>query len=95
MEPCNSTVNNEVQIATINICLCDPSGNEVFYRMKPTSRFNKVFRAFCQKMHFDINIIRFLYEGQRVNGNQTPEDLQMEDMDIISCFIEQTGGISQ
>ena len=38
--------------------------------------------------------IRFLYEGERLKGGETPVDLDMEDGDQIQAAIEQQGGYS-
>jgi small ubiquitin-related modifier len=34
--------------------------------------------AYCQKKGLDQGSIRFLYEGQRVNDDDTPQGLDME-----------------
>ena len=39
-----------------------------------------------------INSVRFLFEGQRINDEQAPKDLEMEDNDTIEVYQEQTGG---
>jgi hypothetical protein len=39
--------------------------------------------AFCQRKSYSPNQVRFLFEGSRVNGEQTPNDLEMEEGDII------------
>ena len=36
--------------------------------------------------------VRFLFDGNRVNPNQTPQELEMEDGDVIDVMVEQQGG---
>ena len=36
--------------------------------------------------------IRFLFDGQRLRENQTPEELDMEDDDAIDAMLHQIGG---
>ena len=48
--------------------------------------------AFCQKKHYQVNQVRFLFEGERIREDQTPQDVDMEESDIIDCVIEQLGG---
>jgi small ubiquitin-related modifier len=36
--------------------------------------------------------VRFLFDGQRLNSNQTPQELEMEDGDVIDVMVEQQGG---
>ena len=39
-----------------------------------------------------MNSVRFLFDGNRVNPNQTPQELDMEDGDVIDVMVEQQGG---
>ena len=39
-----------------------------------------------------MNSVRFLFDGNRVNPTQTPQDLDMEDGDVIDVMVEQQGG---
>ena len=39
-----------------------------------------------------INNVRFLFDGERLNENQTPKELNMESGDEIDVVIEQVGG---
>ncbi len=48
--------------------------------------------AYCQRLGVDENSIRFLYDGNRVQADSTPADLEMEDEDVIDAMIAQTGG---
>lgn len=48
--------------------------------------------AFCQKKHVQTNQVRFLYDGERIRADQTPQSVGMEDGDIIDCVVEQMGG---
>lgn len=36
--------------------------------------------------------MRFLFDGERLNENRTPKDLNMENGDEIDVVIEQVGG---
>lgn len=36
--------------------------------------------------------VKFVFDGQRLQGNQTPEDMDMEDNDTIDAMIEQVRG---
>ena len=39
-----------------------------------------------------MNSVRFLFDGQRLSANQTPQELEMEDGDVIDVMVEQQGG---
>ena len=37
--------------------------------------------------------IRFLFDGNRLRDNQTPDELEMEDDDVIDAMLFQVGGL--
>ncbi|ETW20046.1 hypothetical protein PFFVO_00947 [Plasmodium falciparum Vietnam Oak-Knoll (FVO)] len=37
-------------------------------------------------------LFRFLYDGDRIHGDNTPEQLGIEDGDVIDAMVQQTGG---
>ena len=49
-------------------------------------------QAFCNRNGVAMNSVRFLFDGNRVNPTQTPQDLDMEDGDVIDVMVEQQGG---
>ena len=52
----------------------------------------KLMKAFCNRNGVASNSVRFLFDGNRVNPTQTPQDLDMEDGDVIDVMVEQQGG---
>lgn len=48
--------------------------------------------AYCQREGLPPDSVRFLYDGERINRDQTPEELDMQDGDEIDALVEQTGG---
>ena len=57
-----------------------------------TLQFEKVIKAYTQKKALAVGLIRFVYDGNRVETGLTPADLDMEDGDVIDAILEQTGG---
>ena len=39
-----------------------------------------------------VEQLRFLLDGERVNPDDTPASLELEDQDQLDCLLEQTGG---
>jgi len=76
----------------INIKVVDGNNNEVFFKIKRTTPFNKLMNAYCSRQGKTMDTLRFLYDGNRINGNDTPEQLEMEDEDTIDVMIQQLGG---
>ena len=38
-----------------------------------------------------MNLLRFLFEGERIADNHTPKELEMEEENVIEVYQEQTG----
>jgi small ubiquitin-related modifier len=53
---------------------------------------SQLMDAYCQREGLPVDGVRFLYDGERVNRDQTPEELDMQDGDEIDALVEQTGG---
>ncbi|KAK0111207.1 hypothetical protein ONS95_001582 [Cadophora gregata] len=49
-------------------------------------------RAFCERQGLDLSSVRFLYDGQRLQDDQTPAAVEMQDGNCIQVFLYQTGG---
>ena len=67
-------------------------GNEIFFKCKMTTPLDKLMKAFCNRNGVAANSVRFLFDGNRINGTQTPSELDMEDGDVIDVMVEQQGG---
>lgn len=53
----------------------------------------QIFNAYSQKTGQDAQLLRFLWDSQRVRQEQTPEDLGMESGDIVSPVGFAGGGV--
>ena len=45
-----------------------------------------------QKLYITCVVHRFLFDGRRINDDETPKQLEMEQDDVIEVYQEQTGG---
>ena len=52
----------------------------------------KVFETYAQRKGVQVGSLRFLLDGERIEGAATPKLLELEDQDQIDCVLEQTGG---
>mmetsp|Transcript_8703 Transcript_8703/g.15052 ORF Transcript_8703/g.15052 Transcript_8703/m.15052 type:complete len:97 (-) Transcript_8703:20-310(-) len=84
------TVKSEAQ--PINVVVKDQTGGEVHFKIKTSTKMEKVFKAYCDKKSLTAEHIKFMYDGARVLGDSTPASLGMEDDDSIDAMILQTGG---
>jgi len=76
----------------INLKVIGQNNSEVHFRIKKSTKMNKLKAAFCERQGIPMTSVRFLFEGQRIDDNNTPKDLEMEDNDTIEVYQEQTGG---
>ena len=56
------------------------------FRVKKTTRLVKVMDAFCERSGLQSSVLRFIFEGRRIDPNDTPETLEMEDNDEIEVL---------
>jgi len=78
--------------APINIKVVSSTGEEVFFKIKRNTKLSKLQLAYAQKIGKDVGTIRFLYDGDRINEEDTPQSLDMEENDAIDVMVEQVGG---
>ena len=74
--------------AHINLKLVTQDGNEIFFKCKPTAPLGKRMNAFCQRQGVAFHSKAFLFAGHRINEDEAPSDLGMEDGDVIN--VEET-----
>ena len=66
-------------------------GSEIFFVHMFRTPMQKVMQAFCNRQGVSMGSVRFLFDGQRINPNQTAVDLEMYDSDVIDVMVEQQG----
>lgn len=82
-------VNEEVKSEThVNIKVSDGS-SEIFFKIKRNTPLRKLMEAFAKRQGKTLDSLRFLQDGSRVSPDQTPNDLDLEDNDVIEAHTEQ------
>merc|ERR1711990_101813 len=66
--------------------------SEIVFKIKKTTPLKKLMNAFCSRQNLDRGQWVFLYDGERISPENTPEQLGMEDNDEIDAMIHQIGG---
>jgi len=72
--------------------LAQQAGEETYFKVKKTTKMSKVFDAYAQRKGVQRKALRFLLDGERIQDDQTPDDLDLDENDQIDCLLEQTGG---
>jgi len=67
-------------------------GQTCTVKVKPTTALKKVFDAAEKRFGRDPGSFRFIYDGARLQPQDTPEDHNMESGDMIDAHLQQLGG---
>jgi len=67
-------------------------GNIVHFKIKKKTQLKKLMEAYCARQSLQMDQIRFLFDGNRLRDTQTPDELDMEDDDVIDAMLFQVGG---
>jgi len=60
--------------------------------VKKATKFSKVVQAFSQRKGISATAIRLMLDGQALQPDSTPEEMDIGDGDQIDAMYEQTGG---
>ena len=52
----------------------------------------KLKKSYSDRQGVAVTSLRFLFDGRRINDDETPKQLEMEDGDVIEVYQEQVGG---
>lgn len=65
---------------------------EVFFRIKKSTPLLKLMNTFCERQGKSLDSVKFMLDGQRVDGANTPEFYEMEEGDTLDVMMAQVGG---
>ena len=71
----------------------DQTGEEMFFKVKKETKMTKIFDAYAARRGFQSQQLRFMLDGERIKGDDTPKMLELEDNDQIDVLLEAVGGI--
>jgi small ubiquitin-related modifier len=77
----------------INLKVKGQDGAVVHFKIKRKTALKKLMEAYCQRQSLQLDQIRFLFDGTRLRDTHTPEELDMEDDDVIDAMLFQVGGL--
>mmetsp|Transcript_1711 Transcript_1711/g.2319 ORF Transcript_1711/g.2319 Transcript_1711/m.2319 type:complete len:143 (+) Transcript_1711:45-473(+) len=78
----------------LSLKVVNAEGAEVFFKIRRQTQLRKLMDAYCKKQGMARTSVRFLYDGNLIAEDSTPEDLSMEDDDVIDAMVEQIGGMN-
>jgi len=76
----------------IQLKVRDQHGTEVQFKIKRGAKLTKLMQAYCQRIGNQPDHVRFMVDGERISGDDTAENLGLDDDDMIDVAVEQSGG---
>jgi len=61
---------------SMTITVRDNHGGQLQFKIKKQTRLGKLMNAFCERMGKTPQGVRFLWEGERINGTDSPESVR-------------------
>ena len=84
---CNTMAESTIKFQVVGL-----DSSRVHFRMKQTTQMEKLKKSYSERVGVPITSLRFLYDGRRINDDETPKALEVKDDDVIEVYLEQTGG---
>ena len=81
----------ETEYIKLKVVGQDSNENEIHFRVKMTTAMGKLKKSYSERVGASITSLRFLFDGNRINDDETPKSLEMEQDDVIEVYQEQTG----
>lgn len=76
----------------IKLKVVGQDNSEVHFKVKLSTNMCKLKKSYSDRQGVPVTSLRFLFDGRRINDDETPKALEMEDGDVIEVYQEQVGG---
>merc|ERR1711953_734151 len=83
---------NKDEAEYIKLKVVGQDSNEIHFRVKMSTNMGKLKKSYAERVGVPVSSLRFLFDGRRINDDETPKALEMEQDDVIEVYQEQTGG---
>ncbi|KAI6693994.1 hypothetical protein NL676_021704 [Syzygium grande] len=77
-----SSNNNEAE--KVNVGVRGQDDRILYFKINGTVRLSKMFAIYCERRQLEVQTVQFLYEGNRITGNQTPHGLHLGFMIFVA-----------
>lgn len=75
----------------INVKIVGQDQTEVFFKIKRSTPLEKLMNTYCERQGKSATSVRFLFDGTRIQPNNTAAQLELEDGDTIDAMAEKVG----
>ncbi len=73
----------------IKLKVVGQDSNEVHFRVKMTTQMGKLKKSYAERIGVQASSLRFLFDGRRINDDDNPKTMEMENDDVIEVYQEQ------
>lgn len=87
MNRLNTEVLSGPVIDTIKLKVKDEKG-EKKYKIGKSEPLRKLFEGFCKERGVNLVTMKFMFDGEILDGESTPEDHDMDDDDLIDAIVK-------
>ena len=84
--------NKEETTEHIKLRVTSQDNQEIQFRVKKLTKMGKLKKSYSEKVGIPVESLRFLFDGQRINDDDTPKSFELVDDDVIEVVQEQIGG---
>ena len=70
----------------IKLKVVGQDSNEIHFRVKMSTNMGKLKKSYAERVGVPVSSLRFLFDGRRINDDETPKALEMEQDDVIEVY---------
>ena len=82
---------DEAETEYIKLKVVGQDSNEIHFRVKMTTQMGKLKKSYSERVGAPIASLRFLFDDKRINDDETPKSLEIEQVDVIEAHEEKIG----
>lgn len=90
--PASTAKEEEKTKDAIQLSIVHQNGEAIYFKLQRDTKLGKLMNAYHKRMGTDSTTTRFLFDGSRINPEDTPASRKMEDKDVIDAMQLQVGG---
>ena len=77
----------------LHITVSSQAYEDIVFKVKPNTKFEKIIEKYCERFSIkNKEAVVFLFDGEKINKDKTPAELNLEEGDVVEAVQEQIGG---
>ena len=78
---------SEPETEYIKLTVVSQDSNQIHYRVNMTTAMSKLKKSYSERVGVPIAALLFLFDGKRINDDETPWSLEMEQYAVIEVMM--------